>query len=243
MRGAVAGGHPLTVQAGARVLAEGGNAVDACVAAGFASAVTESPLTGPGAGGFMLVHRARDGATRLADFFVAAPGLGRAPHEDSPMAEVDLAFGDGSASQIFRIGPASCAVPGAVAGLEAAHRAYGRLPWRELLAPAVELARDGVELTRTQAHMHAILDPILRFGDEGRRLYGRNGSRLVAGDTLRLPELADTLEAIGRRGAAAFYAGARARAIVKTVRDGGGFETTSCPRNATRTGRRPRAGC
>jgi gamma-glutamyltranspeptidase/glutathione hydrolase len=239
MRGAVAGGHPLTVQAGARVLAEGGNAVDACVAAGFASAVTESPLTGPGAGGFMLVHRARDGATRLADFFVAAPGLGRAPHEDSPMAEVDLAFGDGSASQIFRIGPASCAVPGAVAGLEAAHRAYGRLPWRELLAPAVELARDGVELTPTQAHMHAILDPILRFGDEGRRLYGRNGSRLVAGDTLRLPELADTLEAIGRRGAAAFYAGARARAIVKTVRDGGGAVTLEDLRRYRPVWRRP----
>ena len=70
-------------------------------------------------------------------------------------------------TQAFRIGPASCAVPGAVAGLEAVHRAYGRLPWRELLAPAVELARDGVELTRSQAHMHAILDPILRFDDGG----------------------------------------------------------------------------
>ena len=76
MKGAVAAGHPLTAQAGARVLAEGGNAVDACVAAAFAAAVTESPLTGPGAGGFMLVHRARDRSTRLADFFVAAPGLG-----------------------------------------------------------------------------------------------------------------------------------------------------------------------
>ena len=66
MKGAVAAGHPLTAQAGARVLAEGGNAVDACVAAAFAAAVTESFLTGPGAGGFMLVHRARerDGASR-----------------------------------------------------------------------------------------------------------------------------------------------------------------------------------
>ena len=73
MKGAVAGGHPLTAQAGARALAEGGNAVDACVAAAFASAVTESPLTGPGAGGFMLVHDARDGTTRLLDFFVAVP--------------------------------------------------------------------------------------------------------------------------------------------------------------------------
>jgi gamma-glutamyltranspeptidase/glutathione hydrolase len=239
MRGAVAGGHPLTAQAGARVLEEGGNAVDACVAAGFASAITESPLTGPGAGGFMLVHRARDASTRLVDFFVAAPGLGLPPHEDGQMAEVDLGFGEGSVKQIFRIGPASCAVPGAVAGLEAAHRAYGRLPWRELLAPAVELARNGVELTRTQAHMHAILDPILRFGDEGRRVYGRDGARLVAGDLLRLPELADTLEAIGRRGAVVLYTGERARAIVRTVRDGGGAVTLDDLRGYRPVWRRP----
>ena len=80
MKGAVAGGHPLTAQAGARALAEGGNAVDACVAAAFAAAVTESSAHGPGAGGFMLVHRARDRSTRLADFFVAAPGLGLKRH-------------------------------------------------------------------------------------------------------------------------------------------------------------------
>jgi len=225
MRGAVAAGHPLTAHVGARVLAEGGNAVDACVAAAFAAAVTESPLTGPGGGGFMLVHRARDGATRLADFFVAAPGLGLGHRHVAAMHEVDLTFGDSPTTQIFWIGPASCAVPGAVAGLEAVHRRDGLLPWRELLAPAVELARDGVELTRPQAHMHAILDPILRFSAEGKRVYGRNGSRLVAGDRLRLGDLADTLEAIGRRGAAAIYSGERARAILATVRDGGGALT------------------
>src|SRR5690242_6117491 len=181
MKGAVAAGHRLTAEAGARVLEEGGNAVDACVAAAFAAAVAESPLTGPGAGGFMLVHRARDRSTRLADFFVAAPSLGLPPHEEPHMAEVGVSYGDGPTKQIFRIGPASCAVPGAVAGLEAVHRAYGRLPWRELLAPAVELARGGVVLTRTQAHMHAMLDPILRFGDEARRVYSRDAARLVAG--------------------------------------------------------------
>ena len=72
----MAAGHPLTAKAGARILEQGGNAVDACVAAGFASWVAESPLTGPGAGGFMLVHRARDRSDRLLDFFVAIPGRG-----------------------------------------------------------------------------------------------------------------------------------------------------------------------
>src|SRR5918911_1539744 len=165
MRGAVAAGHPLTAEAGARALAAGGNAVDACVAAAFAATVTESPLTSPGAGGFMLVHRAREGTTRLVDFFVAAPGLGLKRPRGGEMQVVDVGFGE-TTTQPFRIGPASAAVPGIVAGLEAAHRAYGRLTWPELLAPAAALAREGIELTRPQAHLHALLDPILRSGPE-----------------------------------------------------------------------------
>jgi gamma-glutamyltranspeptidase/glutathione hydrolase len=223
MKGAVAAGHPLTARAGARALEEGGNAVDACVAAAFAGAVCESFLTSPAAGGFMLVHRARDRSERLADFFVSAPGLGLKRSRAGEMEAVDVGFGDSETTQPFLIGPATVAVPGAVAGLEAAHKAYGRLPWKELLAPAIELARSGIELSRPQAHIHGLLDPIIRFSDEGRRIYSSpKGARLVAGDTLRLPDLADTFEAIAAKGAAAMYRGDRARAIVATVRDGGG---------------------
>ena len=94
MRGAIAAGHSLTAEAGARVLAEGGNAVDACIAAAFASWVTESPLTGPGGGGFMLVHRGHDRGARLLDFFVDVPGRGLEDHERRPMDDVDVSFGD-----------------------------------------------------------------------------------------------------------------------------------------------------
>src|SRR3954464_4317267 len=104
MRGALGAGHRLTAEAGAAVLADGGNAVDACIAAAFTSWVAESPLTGPGAGGFMLVHRARDASTRLLDFFVATPGLGRRPGEGGEMEAVDIAFEGGETSQVFRIG-------------------------------------------------------------------------------------------------------------------------------------------
>src|ERR1051325_7600655 len=123
MRGAVAAGHPLTAEAGAAVLAEGGNAVDACIAAAFVSWVAESTLTGPGAGGFMLVHRARDRTTRVLDHFVTVPGLGLGLglREVAEMESVDVAFTTES-SQAFRIGAASCAVPGAAAGLGEAHR-------------------------------------------------------------------------------------------------------------------------
>src|SRR4051812_16311948 len=111
MRGAVAGGHPLTAEAGAQGLADGGNAVDACIAAAFVSWVAESPLTGPGAGGFMLVHRA-DGSTRVLDHFVAVPGLGLRRRGQTEMDSVHVQFTPES-SQVFRIGAASCAVPGA----------------------------------------------------------------------------------------------------------------------------------
>jgi gamma-glutamyltranspeptidase / glutathione hydrolase len=224
MRGAVAAGHPLTARAGARILEEGGNAVDACIAAVFAGGVCESFLTSPAAGGFMLIHRARDRSARLADFFVSAPGLGLTSRRRGEMTAIDVGFGTGGATtQPFLIGPATVAVPGAVAGLEAAHKAFGRLPWRELLTPATELARDGIELTRAQAHMHAMLDPILRHSTEARRTYSSpTGARLVAGETLRLRDLADTFDAIARRGAGAMYRGDRARAMVATVRDGGG---------------------
>jgi len=221
MRGAVAAGHPLTAEAGAQVLADGGNAVDACIAAAFVSWVTESPLTGPGAGGFMLVHRAADDSTRVLDHFVAVPGLGLRRRGQTEMDSVDVDFTPES-SQVFRIGAASCAVPGGVAGLGEAHRQFASLPWPELLAPAIELAREGVEMTKPQAYLHAILDLILRNTDEGRSIYGRDGNRLVAGDRLVMADLAHTLERLAEQGADDFYRGELARAVVQHVREHGG---------------------
>src|SRR3954453_9966639 len=224
MRGAVAAGHPLTAEGGARVLAAGGNAVDACVAAAFASWVTESPLTGPGAGGFMLVHRARDRSERLLDFFFSVPGLGSRPPRPSDMERIDIDF-DGDTTQVFRIGAGSCAVPGAVAGLEAAHRSFGSVPWDVLFRPAIELARNGIELTRPQAYLHAILDSILRHTDEGKNLYGKR-KRLGPGDRLVLGDLGTTMEELSRKGAAAFHGGSLRKEVVRFLRAEGGAVTT-----------------
>jgi gamma-glutamyltranspeptidase / glutathione hydrolase len=200
MRGAVAAGHPLTARAGARVLDAGGNAVDAAVAAALASWVAESPLTGPGAGGFMLAHRARDQTTRVFDFFVAIPGLGLRTPVRAAMDRVDVDFSGGS-TQVFHIGAASCAIPGAAVGLERAHRSLGTLPWRDLFEPAIELARQGVELNNGQAYLHNILDLILRHTPESRAIYERDGARLSAGDMLVQRDLAATLELLAERGA------------------------------------------
>ena len=224
MKGAIAAGHPLTAEAGAHVLAEGGNAVDACLAAAFTSWVAESPLTGPAAGGFLLVHRKGDRTARLLDFFVSLPGEGLGAVPNAEMEAVDVDF-DGSSQQVFRIGAASVAVPGAIAGLEAAHRSFGTLPWARLVEPAVRHARDGVELTREQAYLHAILDILLRRTTEGQAIYGPEGERLVAGKRLVMRDLADTLEVIAEQGAAAIHGGALGKAIADCVRSQGGSLT------------------
>ncbi len=193
--------------------------MDACIAAALVAWVAESPLTGPGAGGFMLVHRARDGADRLLDFFVSTPGRdGRAG--PSAMEQVEIRF-DTSTAQVFLVGPASCAVPGMVAGLAEAHRLYASLAWEDLVVPAVALARSGVVLNRAQTYLHAILDPVLRRGDAGRAVYGACGP-IGLGERIVMTDLAHTLETLAADGPDAFYRGDLSRRIVASVEEGGG---------------------
>ena len=221
MKGAIAAGHPLTAEAGAQVLAEGGNAVDACLGAAFVSWVAESTLTGPGGGGFLLVHRAKDGHSRLLDFFVSVPGAGLEADTISEMDAIAIDFDD-SSTQAFGVGVSSVATPGVVAGLERAHRAYGRVPWATLFEPAIAVARDGVVITPQQGYLHAILDVILGHTDPGKAIYRPKGKRLEAGDRLRMNDLASTMEILAEGGAEAFYDGVLAERITSYIRAGGG---------------------
>jgi gamma-glutamyltranspeptidase / glutathione hydrolase len=221
MKGAIAAGHPLTANAGIRVLRAGGSAVDACVAAAFVSWVCESPLTGPGGGGFMLVHEAETGKTTVLDFFVTVPKEARG---DVELLELAVDF-DGDTRQLFRTGAAAVAVPGTALGLETAHRRFGRMPWAELVAPAAEVARAGVELTPMQSYLHRILDGLLRHSPEGEALYGREGRPYVLGDRFALPELGETLDRLGAEGSDALYRGELAERTVAHVGAGGGALT------------------
>ena len=140
-KGVVAAGHPLTAEAGAKVLREGGNAVDAAVGAMLTSFAAEQLLTGLGAGGYMLVAGGGEEPT-LLDFFVEAPADRSSSavedaEEGPPPAElraVDVSFGD--AAQVFHIGPASCGVYGTPAGVCEALRRWGSVPLEDLAAPA-----------------------------------------------------------------------------------------------------------
>src|SRR5579875_3581701 len=212
MQGAIAAGHPLTAAAGADVLRAGGNAVDACVAAAAVAWVCESPLTGPGGGGFLLHHEAASGRTRLLDFSVAVPAH---PAGRSELLELAVDF-DGDTQQVFHTGPAAVAVPGAALGLWKAHGRFGSLPWAELLAPAARLAREGVVLTQEQAYLHRILDPLLRHSPEGDAMYGP-GRAVRAGERLVLAELAATLELLAEKGGAVLHRGELAQRIAAHV--------------------------
>jgi gamma-glutamyltranspeptidase / glutathione hydrolase len=218
MSGVVAAGHPLTADAGARVLREGGNAVDAAVAAVLASFALESPLTGFGAGGFMMVHRGEE--TALLDFFVAAPGKDGIERE-AELVPVPVHF-DAETVQTFYVGPASCGVPGTAAGLELALRRFGSAPLADLARPGVRFAREGAPVNAEQAYIFEILAPIQERGEGIRELYAPAGRRLGEGDAFRFPELAEALERFAAEGAEPFYRGEVAAALSEFVVEGGG---------------------
>ena len=188
MQGAIAAGNRITAEAGASVLADGGNAIDACIVAAFSAAVAEGPLTGPTGGGFLLAWF--EGEATVLDCFFAAPSrpLGE-------MEEIVIDFGDAS-TQIFHVGEGSVAVPGLVAGLEEAHRRFGTIPWPELVQPAIELAHAGLDKTDEQRFLHAILAGILERDEGGRRIYG-------SATRIETNEFVATLERIRDLGSAA----------------------------------------
>src|SRR3954471_23085732 len=223
MRGVVAAGHPLTAQAGADVLRAGGNAVDAAVAATLMSFVTESPLTGPGAGGFMLVHTA-GGEDHLLDFFVGAPGRGLDQPDPVALEPIPVEFAP-EAIQVFNIGPSSCGVYGTPRGLAQALGRFGTASLADLVAAPARVAREGAELTRIQAYLVKILGPILISRAEGQAIYAPNGGLLEAGERIRMPELADLLERLGREGPGFLYEGDVAAAISDHVLERGGLVT------------------
>jgi gamma-glutamyltranspeptidase/glutathione hydrolase len=220
----VAAVHRHSARAGAEALARGGGAVDAVCAAAFAAAVAESPLTGPGAGGFLLA-RSPSGEAALMDFFVAAPGLGPRGRRLDPADLDHFTVPFGGAEQVFHIGSASVAVPGMVAGLGEAVRRHGRLSLAEVVAPAAALAREGVVLTRETGYLHEILVDMLTFTPAAAAVYAPGGRLLGPGDRLRLPELAETLLHLGDAGPASMYDGPLAGALVAHMEATGGYVT------------------
>jgi len=192
--GRIAAGHPAVVAAAADVLAGGGNAFDAAVAAGFAAAVAEPCLTSLAGGGFLLARTAA-GEEVLFDFFVDTPGRGLATDRPKPRFDaVDVRFP--AAVQTFHCGPGSVAVPGALTGYLHVHDRLGRVPLERVLAPAIRLAADGVALEPRQAAIVGLLAPILTREPATAAIFAPGGRLLRPNDTLHNPELGALLEGV-----------------------------------------------
>ncbi len=223
--GIIAAGRQDTAAAGAAMLEAGGNAVDAAVAAAFASFVAEPSLVSLGGGGYALLHRAGSGRPRVYDFFCAFPGLDGAPpaHLDFKAVYADF----GTARQEFHIGRGSVAVPGNAAGLCRLHADAGRLPLATVLEPAIDLAQRGLPLGPFNALVGGILAPIVGDTPEVAALFGAPDHFLDAAHVHRNPDLAATLAALGREGPDLLYRGDIAKRILADQRDQGGLLTAA----------------
>lgn len=221
VKGVVAAGHELTALAAAEILREGGNAFDAALAATCAACVAEPVLASLGGGGFLLARTA-DGDCNVYDFFVHTPRK-RRPVDELDFRPVEVDFG--SAQQHFRCGLGSIATPGVVKGLFEIHRDLGSMPMPEIVQPAVGFARQGVTINPFQAYVFSLLHHTYTSSPEVLAVFqspGDAGCLVGTGELLRLPAMADTLEALAREGDALFYLGEIASSIAARSEAGGG---------------------
>ena len=205
--------HHDATDAGVAILKQGGNAVDAAVAVGFALAVVHPIAGNLGGGGFMLV-RFKNGHAHFLDY-----------REEAPGAATTNMYLDAQGNIIpdaSTVGYRSIGVPGSVAGMVRAEKLWGRLTLKQVMAPAIALAHDGFVLSAQEAReMH---DPLLTKFSTSRKIFQRDGDFYGAGERFRQPELARTLERIAAN-PETFYRGSMARQIAAAVQKGGGIIT------------------
>ncbi|MDH4132235.1 MAG: gamma-glutamyltransferase, partial [Gemmatimonadota bacterium] len=211
----VAAGNVIASNVGRAVLQQGGNAVDAAVAVGFAMAVVDPEAGNIGGGGFMLIRFAT-GEAHLLDYRERAPGA----------ATRDMFLdADGKATDLSQIGHLASGIPGSVAGMVEAHRRFGRLPLARLLDPAIALAREGFLLDSIRsARIRGDSAKLVRFPASA-KIFLPGGRAPTRGERLIQRDLARTLEAIRDHGADGFYRGWVADSIVAEMRRGGGLFT------------------
>ncbi|WP_411035299.1 gamma-glutamyltransferase [Shinella sp. BYT-45] len=208
----VAAAHPLAAEAGEKILAAGGSAIDAMVAVQTVLGLVEPQSSGLGGGAFLVYYDA--GAKRI----VTLDGRETAPMEATPKLFLD---DKGQPMEFFDavVGGRSVGTPGTVLLMQEAHNRWGRTPWRDLFAPAEKLAREGFAVSPRLAGLIAAEGERLKaFEATASYFFGADGAPLKAGTRLRNPAYAETLSAIAEGGATAFYTGPIAEAIVDTVR-------------------------
>ncbi len=225
-RAMVASQHPLASRIGADVMKRGGNAVDAAIAVALALAVVYPEAGNLGGGGFMLI-RFKDGRTTAIDYREMAPAA--ATRNVFIDEKGDLVKGEGSSTVGYR----AAGVPGTPAGLEMAYQKYGskKLSWAELVEPSIKLARDGYVLSARLANLFKSYKETLAEYPDSNRIFLNGGKFYEEGDTLKQPDLAKTLERIGKNGGREFYTGETARLIAADMKANNGLITEADLKN------------
>lgn len=220
-KGVVAAGHIKTAEAAKIILDEGGNAFDAVIAAGLASAVSEYCLTSLAGGGFLLAHT-KEGQNTLFDFFTQTP-KNRNLNGKADFFPIEVDFG--GATQEFHIGLASMATPGCLAGYFHVQKKLGKLPFSVVAEPAIKLAREGMELNEFQRWCSTLLKPILTREEYGKNIFEKDGQLLEIGAHYKMLDFANTLETFTKEGIDDFYKGEIAKKIVADCESRGGYLT------------------
>lgn len=214
--GMVASQEALASEIGLQILKDGGNAVDAAVAVGFALAVTLPRAGNIGGGGFMMIYDAKTGKTVALDY-----------REKAPLkAHKDMYLGtDGEAdSELSRYHGLAVGVPGTVAGLVTALEQFGSMPLDKVMAPAINLAKNGIEVTPGLSDsLNALENRLKKWPSTAKVFFKPDGSAYEVGERLYQPELAKSLKLIASQGKDGFYQGKTAEQIVKAVNDAGGI--------------------
>ena len=217
MKNVIAAGDKITVDAARTILEAGGNAYDAAVAACFMAMVAEPALTSAGGGGFLNAFPL-SGKPIVFDFFVNTPS-GKIDSETLDFGPVHVDFG--SARQEFYIGPGSVGVPGIIKGLLHTQERLGSVPIKTVLEPAIIAAKDGITLSESQAYLLTLLEPIMGYEEDCKRIFFRDGELITGGTRLVMPEFADFLDVLWREGSDLFYRGEGAKQLLKTMSPGG----------------------
>lgn len=225
-RVAVSAPNAAAAEAGVRLAAEGGNAVDAAIAATLVTMVNEIGVVSPGAGGFVTLQVAGGPAVTI-DGWVEMPGRGLPPERfGRGVWDVTTDYGGGTTTSV---GHGSVATPGALKALDLAHRRSGRAPWREVVRPAIEVARQGFGLSRTSAYYLGFTHDIIFGWHEPSRAVVRDaaGQVIRAGTTVVVPDLAASLELVADAGADTMYTGELADLIARDMAANDGILTAT----------------
>lgn len=225
MPGVISAGGPETAAAGAAMLRQGGNAVDAAVAAAFASFIAEIGVVHLGGSGIAHIFDPANGRSQVYDFFSVTPGLNGSPPAQMDFQAVTIDFG--ATTQSFHLGRASVAVPGNIAGLCALAAEHGRLPLAALLQPAIKLAREGTPIEPFQADTCDLLAPLYTHTAGMRAIFAANGRMIQPGERLFIPHLAETLEALAAEGERYARNGRLAQSILADQQANGGLLTAT----------------